>query len=297
MKLNFDCIVIGAGPAGLAASLYLKRAGLNIIVLEKNAPGGELLKINTIDNYLGFSNIQGADLAIEMLKHINELNIKIEFAEVIEIQKQKNKYIVKCHNKEFKTKNIIIATGKIPNKLQINTTGIKNISYCAVCDGAFYKDKTVAVIGGGDTAFTDALYLSNICKKIYIIVRNKIKANEQLITKVNKTLNIEIIKSNEITEIISANNIISAIKLKDNKQIKVAGLFVAIGGKPNINFIKNIKKENGYIWVDENLETSLPNIYAVGDVIPKKYYQIISAINDGMTAALNIKEREQNETN
>ncbi len=184
-----------------------------------------------------------------------------------------------------------------PNKLKINTEGIKGISYCAVCDGAFYKNKTVAVVGGGDTAFTDALYLSNICKKIYIIIRNKIKANEQLVAKVNKTPNIKILKPNEITEIISSNSVVSTVKLKNNITLNIEGIFVAIGGTPNINFIKNIKTSNGYICVDENLETTFPNIYAIGDVIPKKYYQIISAINDGMTAALNIKEREQNETN
>lgn len=297
MKLNFDCIVIGAGPAGLAASLYLKRAGLNVIILDKNAPGGELLKTNIINNYLGLPNITGPELAIEMLNHIKSLNIKVEFEEVIEIQKQNNKYIVKGKNKELETKYIIIATGKTPNKLKINTEGIKGISYCAVCDGAFYKNKTVAVVGGGDTAFTDALYLSNICKKIYIIIRNKIKANEQLVAKVNKTPNIKILKPNEITEIISSNSVVSTVKLKNNITLNIEGIFVAIGGTPNINFIKNIKTSNGYICVDENLETTFPNIYAIGDVIPKKYYQIISAINDGMTAALNIKEREQNETN
>lgn len=297
MKSNFDCIIIGAGPAGLSAALYLKQAGQNIKIIDKNAPGGQLLKTNLIDNYLGIPNINGADLALKMVEHINSLNIQIEYEEVTNIQKDKENYLIKCKNKELKTKYIIIATGKTPNKLKISTDKVKGISYCAICDGMLYKNKIVAVVGAGDKAYTESLYLSNICKKIYIIVRNKAKAKQELIDKVNKTNNIEILKQKEIAEIITDNNIITKIKLNNQEIINIDGLFISIGGKPNLNFIKNIEKEEEYIKVNENLETSMPNIYAVGDVRKKKYYQIISAINDGMTAALNIKERIRNETN
>jgi len=290
--MDYNTIVIGAGPAGLSASLYLKRAGLSVLLIDKDAPGGQMLKTHMVDNYLGFESINGAELALAMFNHVKKNSVPFEFGEVVSIS-QDGYYIVKTNNKEFTCKNIIIATGRTPLKLGLNgENSISGISYCATCDGTFYKDKVVGVVGGGNSALTNALYLSDLCKQIYVFVRSDLKAHSELIEKALSHENITILRQNEISELLSKDNKLSGVILKDGKQIDLEGLFIAIGGKPQTDFISNVEKENGYIIVNNHMETSCKNIYACGDVILKDYYQIITAASDGAVAALSIKAGE-----
>lgn len=287
----YNTIVIGAGPAGMATALYLYRSGLNVLIIEKDLPGGQLLKTDNIENYLGFEKIAGADLALKMYKQIKNSGIKIIFEEVEELKKQTN-FIVKTKNNKYESKNVVIATGKINNKLGLENENIKGVSYCAVCDGAFYKNKTVAVVGGGNSAFSQALYLSSIAKKVYLINRTeKIKAEKRLQDNVKNNKNIIYLK-NKIIKKINGNKNIKSITLNNNDVIELDGLFLAIGGTPKIDFITEIKLDKKYIIVNDKMETNINGIFACGDVIKKDYYQIATAISDGIKAALNIKERE-----
>lgn len=285
------CVIVGAGPAGMAAALYLKRLGIDPIIVDKNSPGGEMLKIYNLENYLGFENINGADLALKMVNQLKNLGVRFVYGQVKDIIK-KDKFLVKIDNKEIEADNVIIATGKISNKLGLKNEDEfigKGISYCAICDGNFYKDKDVAVIGGGNTAFTDALYLSDLCDKVYVIVRNNVRADEILQSKVKEKENIILIKGSTVKGIVVSDKI-DGVVLDNDRVIDVSGLFIAIGGKPNLDFISNLKieTENGFIKTDKNMMTNIKGIYAAGDVVIKDFYQIITAINDGVIAALNI---------
>ncbi len=288
--MKYNTIIIGAGPAGMAAALYLARAGLSVLLIDKDAPGGQMLKTSNIDNYLGIESISGADLAMQMQSHLKKYNIKWAFGEVTKVQKKDN-YLVMTNNNEYIADNIIIATGRKPNKLGLaNEDKIHGISYCAVCDGTFYKDKNVGVVGGGNAAFTNALYLANLCAKVYIIVRHKIKADQALVDKASQNKNIVILEETEVKALVAEDNALNKVILNNDQSLNIQGLFIAIGGKPKLDFI-NVAMENGYIKVNEKMETSLPHVYACGDVIKKDYYQIATAINDGVIAALALKSR------
>ncbi|MCI9084653.1 MAG: FAD-dependent oxidoreductase [Bacilli bacterium] len=284
----YNTIVIGAGPAGMSAALYLKRAGISVLIIDKDAPGGQLLKTSNVENYLGFSSINGADLALEMFDHIKKNSILFEFGEVKSVVKSDG-YIVKLSDKEFNCKNIIIATGRKPLKLGLGEDNLRGISYCAVCDGTFYRDKVVGVVGGGDSAFTNALYLSDLCEKVYIFVRSKVRASVELINRAKECKNIVIIEGNNISELQSNDEILNKVILSNGKEFMVDGLFIAIGGKPNFDFISGVDTVDGYIKVNDKMETSLENIYACGDVIKKDVYQIVTAVSEGAVAALSIK--------
>jgi len=289
--MDYNTIVIGAGPAGLSASLYLKRSGLSVLLIDKDAPGGQMLKTSTIENYLGFESINGAELALKMFNHVKKNNIPFEFAEVLDVSGH-DYYVIKTVNKEFRCKNVVIATGRTPKKLELTGENvISGISYCATCDGTFYKDKVVGVVGGGNSALTNALYLSDLCKQIYVFVRSELRADSHLIEKALSRENITILKECKLSELLSKDNKLAGVMLEDGKQIDLEGLFVAIGGKPQTDFI-DVDKENGYIKVDNNMETSRKNIYACGDVVLKDYYQIVTAASDGAVAALSIKAGE-----
>lgn len=284
----YNTIVIGAGPAGMSAALYLKRAGISVLLIDKDAPGGQLLKTSNVENYLGFSSINGAELALKMFEHVKENDIPFEFGEVTSVKKS-NGYIVALGDKEFECKNIVIATGRKPLKLGIGEDNIRGISYCAVCDGTFYKDKVVGVVGGGDSAFTNALYLSDLCEKVYIFVRSKVRASLELADRVKKCENIVIVEGYNISSLESNDNNLNKVILSNGDSYELEGLFIAIGGKPNFDFISGLDMIDGYIKVNDNMETSLENVYACGDVIKKDVYQIVTAISEGAVAALSIK--------
>lgn len=293
MNPNFDCIVIGAGIAGTTASIYLKRAGLKILLLEKKAIGGQIINTSEIENYPTILSTDGFTFSNHLRKQLENLNIQIQYEEVIDIKNNEIKEVITNKNTYF-TKNIIIATGRIPRKLQIEHADQllgKGISYCATCDGFFYKNKDVAVLGGGNSSLEAAIYLSRLCHQVTIINRSdKLRADQELIQEVNQLENVKIIYNENIQSLESQEGYLSKIIL-NNEELKVEGLFVYIGLVPTLPFIShlNLNLEDGYIKVDSKMKTNLVGIYACGDIIKKDLYQIITASSEGAIAASNIK--------
>ncbi len=287
------CIIIGAGPAGMNAALYLKRAGIDAILIEKEVPGGEILKTNKIENYLGFESIDGGELALKMSKQIKDLGIKIIKDKVLKVIKN-DKFVVEMEKEKLEADYVIVATGRTPRKLGLRgeeeLTG-RGVSYCAVCDGAFYRGKEVAVIGGGDAALTEALYLSDLCSKVYVVVRRDLRASEVLQNRVKEKENIIVLKNVNVSKL-DYDESLSSIILDDGKTLPVSGMFIAIGGTPQLNFLDDldVMMKNGYIVTNDKMESSVKGLYAVGDVRYKDYYQIVTAVSDGAVAALSIKE-------
>lgn len=291
MNEIYDSIIIGAGISGMTSAIYLKRYNLNILLLEKEVPGGQISKASLIENYPGFKSVDGATFSMNLLEQINNLKIKLNYEEVIDIKLEDNLKIVKTNNNIYKSKTIVIATGRTPKKLKIDNKYIgRGISYCATCDGMFYKDKEVVVIGGGNSALEESLYLSNICKKVTILNRSdKLKADSILVEKITKKNNVIILHNSEIKEIIKDEKI-KGIILNNNTIINCDGIFVYIGLTPNIPNINNLELINNYIKVDNNMKTNIEGIYAIGDITKKDLYQLITAASDGAIAAFNIKK-------
>lgn len=290
MKLDFDCIIVGAGIAGLTAAIYLKRAGKNVVIIEKSMPGGQILKTNSIKNYPGFLEIDGFSLINNILKQTENLDIKILKEEVLEI----NNMEVKTNKNTYKTKNIILATGRKPRILGLSNEEEligKGLSFCASCDGNLYKNETVAVVGGGNTAFEEALYLSNICKKVLLIHRNEnYRAEEYLIEELKQKDNVIILPNEIIQKLNTKEGYLESIETNKNKY-EIKGLFVAIGQVPSIIKIDALKQENGYILVNNKMETNIKGIYACGDCIKKDVYQLTTASAEGTISAFSIINR------
>lgn len=293
MNQHFDCIIIGAGISGCTAAIYLKRAGLNILMLEKKAIGGQIINTSEIENYPTITSTDGFTFSENLKKQIENLNIEIKYEEVLDIKNNTIKEVI-TKNNIYLTKNIIIATGRTPRKLELNNENTllgKGISYCATCDGFFYKNKDVAILGGGNSALEAAIYLSKICNSITIINRSeKLRADYELINEVKNLKNIQIIYNEQIKELKENNGYLDGIVLND-RTLKVDGLFVYIGLIPTLPFIKNVNLnlDNGYIVVDDKMKTNIDGIYACGDIIKKNLYQIITAASEGAIAASNIK--------
>lgn len=295
--LIFDTIIIGAGVSGITASIYLKRANKNILLLEKSMIGGQINKTSIIENYPGLVKIDGPTFVNNMQEQIKNLNINLKIETVIDIIKKDDKFIVKTNQNEYLSKTIIISTGRIPRKLDIKNEDKligSGVSYCAYCDGYFFKDKEVMVVGGGNSALEEALYLSELCTKVYIIHRREqFSAEDILIDKICKKSNIIPKYNANIKELVEYDNKLSSvvIKTKDKEEnIKVSGLFIYIGNVPKIDFAKSLSLnlENDYIIVDKNLKTNIKGVYACGDIIKKRAYQISTAVGEGALAALNI---------
>lgn len=291
MKLDFDNIIIGAGVSGMTAAIYLKRAGINFLLLEQNYPGGQLNRADIIKNYPGIVSIDGPSLVMNIVSQLNDLGIDIAYEKVIEIKDNIDYKEVITNKNTYLTKTLLLATGRIPRELGLQNEKQfigKGLSWCASCDGNFYKNKDVAVVGGGNTAISDAIYLSNICNKVYVIHRSEnFRAESILLETARKKENIEFITNCNIFKIIAKDDRIGGIKLDNGLEIEISGLFEAIGSVPNIEYIKglNINNENGYLIVDNNMETSVDGIYASGDAIKKELYQIITSSSEGSLAA------------
>ena len=292
----YDTIVIGAGVAGMTAAIYLKRANTNVLLLEKEMPGGQINKTTEIENYPGFTKINGTDLALSIYEQVKQNNIDYKYGNVIDIILKRNKKIVKTNKEEFECKNIILATGRVPKKLGLENEKKlvgRGISYCAICDGMFFKDKTVAIIGGGNSALQAALYLSNICTKVYVINRStKLRADNAVIEKAKQKDNIEILFESKVTKIYEKHDILDSIDV-NNQKLEMDGLFIYIGFDPDISYLKriDIRNNKGYIIVDNNMETSIKGIYACGDIIDKDVYQITTAIGEAAIAATHINHK------
>lgn len=297
-NVNYDVVIIGAGPAGMTAAIYLKRAGINPLILEKDAPGGTLNKTHKIENYPGYVDKDGTTLAFRMYSQIEELGIDLKVEAVKNIEKENDIYKIITDNNEYQTKYILIATGKIPRKLDVKDAEKfegKGISYCAICDGTLYKNKVVAVIGGGNSAMEAASYMGNIANHVYIINRSKILRADEKEKSILENKNVEVIYDAKVTEIIGDEKV-EKIKLDNNQELDVSVVFVCIGQESNAGYYQNLKLETDAqgIIVDSNMKTSDDNIYACGDAISKSLYQVVTATSEGAIAASNIIKNMRN---
>lgn len=291
----YDTIIIGGGPAGLTSAIYLRRANKKVLLLEANVCGGQIVVAKDVENYPGYSHISGFDLSENMRKQVLDLGAEIKYETVLRVDENKKVFTAK---NTYEAKSIIIAIGSKNRKLKIENedkfTG-KGISYCATCDGNFYKGKDVAVIGGGDTALDDLLYLSDICNHVYGIVRNdSYKGESKELDEIIKKGNVTIYYNSVVTDLIG-NNFLEKIKINNEKEINVSGVFVAIGQEPNNMMFKNVVDidEQGYIITNEEVKTKTKGIYVAGDAREKNLRQLTTAVSDGAVAATYaIKEME-----
>ena len=300
MELQYEIIIIGAGPAGLTAALYASRAGMKVAIIEKSAPGGKLVKTHQIQNYPGIVSIGGADLAYQMYEHATVFGAEYLYGDVVEVVDEKDYKRVICEDgTEYTSKAIIVATGTVERMLKIpheeEMIG-RGVSYCAVCDGAFFKDKVVTVVGGGNAALEEALYLTQFVKKLYIVIRRDVfRAEEKIQKDIEKEPKIEVITKHIPKEIVVSNNEVGGLWIEnvethERKLLETAGIFPYIGSDPAIGFLKNlpIDADNGYLLVDENMETNIKGIYACGDIRKKQLRQVVTAVSDGAIAAQHI---------
>lgn len=291
----YDIVIIGAGPAGMTAALYAKQAKKNILVLEKDVYGGQILKADTIKNYPGFKEITGYDFANNLYTQLTNLNIEIKFEEVIEIKTNSETKEIKTNKSNYISKSVIIASGSKNKKLNLNNEDKligKGVSYCTTCDGMFFKEKNVAIYGGGNSAIDGALYLSDICKKVFVIYRqNDFKTYNESIDKLKNRENIECVFNTIIIDL-NGENKLESIKLKNNDNeytLDVDGLFIEIGYIPVSEICKNIinTDSKGYIIANEDCTTNIDGIFAAGDIRTKNIRQLTTACSDGTVAALN----------
>ena len=295
MKENYDVIIIGSGIAGMTAGIYLKRGGLNPLIIEENAPGGQLNKINIIENYPGFIKTDGPSLAAEIFNQVRNLDIEYLFDKVVSVDLEGEEKIIVTGEKKLHCKYLIIATGRLSKKLFNNDDRYigKGISYCGICDGQLYKGKNVIVVGGANSALEEALYLSNICNNVTMIIRGEeLKGDESLIKQVLEKNNIKCVYNSNVTEYNIENSMLASVKLDTGEIIEATGLFVSIGSVPSAD-IFNVEKEKGFIIVDSECMTNINNVYACGDVIKKSVYQLTTAASEGTIVAYSIIKKNK----
>lgn len=294
---NVDLIIIGGGPAGLTAAIYASRARLDMILLEDKIVGGQVRTSYMVENYPGFNKISGSELADKIQQQAEELGANIDEFDIIgNVKFNEDEKIIETEEYIYKPKAVIIATGASPKKLPIKNEEKflgKGVHYCAVCDGAMYQDKIIAIVGGGNTALEEAIFLTNFAKKVYIIRRyDYFRGEKAVLEEVEKNDKIEIlynedliaVEGNEFVE----KGIIKNTKTGEEKEIKLDAVFGSIGHAPMVNLFKeyiNVTDSN-YIITDEKMRTNIPGVYAVGDVRDKEYRQITTAVSDGTIAAL-----------
>jgi len=304
-EVKTDLLIIGAGPGGLSAALNARRAGLDFEIVEKKMAGGQIINTESVENYPGFKDdISGYQLAQNLLEHCRRFDIEVReyFAvnsiESVNTRKKDKSYHFKCLGDEklIWTNSVIIATGASPDRLNVKgESGLigKGISFCATCDGALYRDREVAVVGGGDRAIDEAIFLTKLAKKVYIIHRrNELRAVEILKNRVFKNKKIEFLWSSVVEKFIGKNKL-EGILIRNKKEnrtykLKVDGVFEYIGWKPNSELVKDLVKldEKNFIITNFKMETSLPGIFAVGDVRNTPLRQVITAVADGAIAAM-----------
>ena len=294
----YDLVIIGGGPGGLSAGIYAQRASLKTVLVERGAPGGQIMLTDEVENYPGFEHITGAELAMKMNQHAESLGLETISDEVIAIEPGEKTHTVRlADGKVLNTLAVIIATGGYPRKLGIpgeNEYYGKGVSYCATCDGFFFRDRTVIVVGGGDTAVEEALYLAKITKRVYLAHRrDALRASPILQKRTFENEKIEVLWDTVLTAVHADDGGVNSVSLKDTKsddtrELEVDGVFVFIGYLPNSKIVPEVIKRNdgGYILTDDKCETNVPGIYAIGDLMEKFARQIVTAAGDGCTAAL-----------
>lgn len=304
-KIATDLLIVGAGPGGLGAALYAKRAGLDFMIVEKNMAGGQIINTELVENYPGFKGgISGFELAQSLAEHCRSFEIEIlEYHTIDSIEEADHevdgkKYSFRCTGaeKEISTRAVIIATGAKPDRLNVKgeTKFLgKGISFCATCDGALYRDKEVAVVGGGDTAVEEALFLTNLVKKVYLIHRrDELRACDMLQCRAKENDTIEFLWSSTVEEFIGDEKLKSIIiknkKDGSTRKLEIAAVFEYVGWQPNSEIIKSLvdTDKKGFIITDTNMKTSHDGIYAIGDVRVTPLKQVITAVSDGAIASM-----------
>lgn len=301
MGKKYDVVIVGAGIAGLTAGIYARRANKTALVLEEKVVGGQIISTFQIENYPGLAGVSGADLMTKISHQANNLGVEIKYEAVEKIEKKGEGFLVKTEDEEYMAGAAIIATGGEEMKLGLareeELTG-RGVSYCATCDGALYKGKTVVVIGGGNTALYEALYLADLAKKIYLVHRREeFRGDAVLVERLKKKENVEMVLGMVPAEILGEKKV-TGLKVKETsgtkeKELEAEGIFVAIGRKPGTEKFRGLVEmdEKGYIIAGETCETSCPGIYAAGDCRKKEVRQLVTAAADGAVAATKMAQR------
>ncbi|MFV0288468.1 MAG: thioredoxin-disulfide reductase [Mycoplasmatales bacterium] len=295
----YDLIIVGAGPAGLTSALYASRAGVKTLILERGAPGGKVFTTHLVENYPGLESITGRDLSMQMHKHALKFGAVYEYGDVEAITKKADTFIVKTNMQEYSGKKVILATGTENRKLGVQGEEEflgKGVSYCAVCDGNFFKNQDVAVVGGGNSALEEALYLADLCKSVTIIHRREeFRAEQYIIDKLKGKENIKYELNAQVQEIVGEQKVQSVkLKYKDKttKELAISGIFIYVGLIPLTQRFQNfnIYNEGKNIKVDKKMATEIEGLYSAGDVNVKSLRQIATAVNDGAQAAQSVIE-------
>ena len=287
MSQILDLIICGGGAAGLTSAVYAARSGLNFVLIDiSSSMGSQITQTSDVDNYTGFEKVNGMELVMKFYEHAKALNAPMINDEVQEISKENGIFTVKCAQGEYKSRTVIYCSGASHRELGVKGEREllgRGVGYCAVCDGFFYRNKTVVVVGGGNTAVTDALYLSKICKKVILVHRrDSLRAEKILVERLENAENVELMFNSEVLEILGEKGA-DGVLLKSGETIDCDGVFIAVGIVPRSDTVKNLAEldDNGYIVADESGRTSLDGLFAAGDVRTKELRQIITACSDG----------------
>ena len=284
---EYKVVILGAGISGISCGIYLERAGIDALVIENNIPGGQLNKIDIIENYPGLKSVTGSDLSLNLLEQIKEIDFVYDNVSKIDYDER----IIYLDNESYKYDYLVFATGRRERLLGIANEKDyigRGISLCATCDGALYRDRDVVVVGGGNSAVSEAIYLSNLCRKVTLIYRkDDLRADNVLKDRITGIENVEILYNEEVVKYIVKDEKISGVGLKSGSELNCDAVFLAIGSIPNSELFIGDTDE-GYIVVDGSYETSIEGVYASGDVIKKEMYQLITASSEGASVANNI---------
>ena len=292
MEKKTEVLIIGAGISGITAAIYLKRANVSFRIFDKGAPGGKLNNIHRIDNYSGFPSVSGPELAQNLLKQAQNLGISIDYGDVVGVKKQDDGFFAIVDGEGIECKTLIVATGlsqrkeMVPGEKEHLGSGV---SYCATCDGNFFKNKTVAVVGFEDHAIEDALYLAGLAKKVYFFAPKELQGPESHLSELFSLKNVEVHKNSVLISIFG-DPLVSRVEVSEDglrKNYETDAVFPLLGEAPSLAFVTNLGlvTNQGFLSVNENMETSLPGVFACGDIVFKKLRQLVTAASDGAIAA------------
>jgi thioredoxin reductase (NADPH) len=296
-RIMYDIVIIGSGPAGLSAAVYAKRANLDVVIVEKNYYGtGQVAESSQVDNYLGLPGTNGFDLGEKFRSHAEGLGAVFKTGEATAFVKKDRSWIVRLKDEtELETKTVIYAAGAVHRHLGIpgeNELAAKGVSYCATCDGNFFRGRKVAVVGGGDTALDDALYLSKLAEKVYVVHRrDEFRGSPATVAKLKEAANVELVLS-AVPERVEGTDFVTGLVLKDGRTLEVDGVFIAVGMIPLNKAVEGLVEldDAGYIKADETCVTSAEGFFAAGDVRTKALRQVVTAVSDGACAVTSAEE-------